>query len=79
MDGWIGWAIGLGVLAVLAPFVAMFGRRHGKAIKGGMGLAAVLLGIGYVVDPPAQRMLESVDEEQGSESTGEPKDATGGG
>lgn len=79
MSGWTGWLIGLGVLPLLAPFVAAFGRRHGKAIRGGMGLAAALLGIGYVVDPPARRMLESVDEERDGPASGEPKDATGGG
>ena len=79
MPGWIAFLIALGVLAVLAPFVAAFGRRHGKAVRGTAGLALVLLGLGAVTDPPKRNLIEAIEgEEQGSESTGEPKDATGG-
>jgi hypothetical protein len=79
MDGWIGWLIALGVLALVAPFAAAFGRRHGRKVRGTAGLALALLGLGQITDPPKRNLIEAVEgEEQGSESTGEPKDATSG-
>ena len=79
MPGWVGFIIAIGALVALAPFVAAFGRRHGKAVRGTAGLALVLLGFGQAFDPPKRHLVEAIEgEEQGSESTGEPKDATGG-
>jgi len=79
MDGWVGFLIAIGVLAVSAPLIAWVGRRHGRSLRGGAGLAFIMLGFGHVIDPPTRHLIEAVEgEEQGSESTGEPKDATGG-
>jgi hypothetical protein len=79
MDGWVGFLIAIGVLAVTAPLIAWVGRRHGKSLRGGAGLAFIMLGFGHVIDPPTKHLIEAAEgEEQGSESTGAPKDATGG-
>jgi len=79
MDGWVGFLIAIGVLAVSAPLIAWVGRKHGRSLRGGAGLAFIMLGFGHVIDPPTKHLIEAVEgEEQGSESTGEPKDATGG-
>jgi hypothetical protein len=79
MDGWIGWLIALGLLALIAPFAAAFGRRHGRNVRGTASLALALLGLGQITDPPRRHVAEAIQgEEQGSESTGEPKDATSG-
>ena len=79
MQGWVGFLIAVLILAVAAPFVAAFGRRHGKAVRGTAGLAMILLGLGQVVDPPKRNLIEAIEgEEQEGATTGEPKDATGG-
>ena len=59
-------------LAVLVPFVARLGSKHGRRLKGG---AMLLLGLGSFYDPPKRHALEAHQqkEEPGAE-TGEPKD-----
>ena len=79
MDGWLGYLLAIAALLILAPLVGWVGRRHGKSIKGGAGLAFVLLGIGHVMDPPARHLVEAVGgEEEPSDPAGEPKDTPGG-
>lgn len=79
MDGWLVWLIALAALLVLAPLGAWLGRRHGRSLKGGAGLAFIMLGFGEVMDPPRQHLVEAVaGEEEGPDATGEPKDASAG-
>lgn len=79
MDGWIGYALALGAFIVIAPAIAWLARRQGRSVKGGLLLASVLLGFGEPLDPPSKHMIEaSGGEEREGESTGEPKDASGG-
>ena len=75
MDGWVGFLIAIGVLALTAPLIAWVGRKHGRSLRGGAGLAFIMLGFGHVIDPPTRHLIEAAEgEEEGSESTGEPKD-----
>src|SRR5438045_3908389 len=75
----VGFLIAIGVLVVTAPLIAWVGRKHGRSLRGGAGLAFIMLGFGHVIDPPTRHLIEAAEgDEQGSESTGEPKDAAGG-
>jgi hypothetical protein len=79
MQGWVGYLVALGALLLAAPLIAWVGRRHGRSLKGGAGLAFIMLGFGHVIDPPSRHLIEAVEgEEQEGETTGEPKDATSG-
>ena len=73
MPVWAQYLIAIAALVVLAPFIAGFARRHGRSIRGGMGLAGILLGIGEAIDPPTQRMVEAnIKEEKESPTPGDP-------
>lgn len=80
MDGWTGWLIASGAFLVIAPLMAWVGRKHGRSIKGGAGLAFIMLGFGHVMDPPSRHLVEAVGggEEEPGDDTGEPKDPTSG-
>jgi hypothetical protein len=54
-----GWLIILIGLAVLLPLAAWFGRHHGRRMRGGLGLAMMMLGLGEAVDPPSRQMIET--------------------
>lgn len=76
MADWVGYPIALAGLLVLA---AWLGLRHGRKVSRTAGLALFMLGFGQMFDPPRRHMIEAIGgEEQDGESSGEPKDATGG-
>ena len=73
MPDWLGYLLALGAVVVLAPFIAWFGRRHGRNVKGGLAIA--MLGVGAIVDPPRKHLIEAQEgEENAPEPSGEPKD-----
>jgi len=75
----MGFLLAIAVLLIVAPVFAWIGRKHGKSIKGGAGLAFIMLGFGHVMDPPTRHIVEAIGgEEEPGDETGEPKDATGG-
>jgi hypothetical protein len=74
----IGWAFGLGVigLVVWATFAIAGGRGRAAAKrKGGFQMAAAMLfGLGAVLDPPQRHVAEAKDETpKGSPESGEPE------
>jgi len=76
MPTWLGYLLALAALLAIAPVFAWLGRKHGRSIKGGAGLALVMLGFGAVFDPPKHALIEVIqgEEKEGSEESGEPKD-----
>ena len=74
MQTWLGDLLALIAVVVLAPLLGWLGRRHRRAIKGGLGLGLVLMGLGDVIDPPRRHLIEATDgEEEGPTESGEPK------
>jgi hypothetical protein len=74
MRPWLGYLVALAALLVVAPAMAWLGRRHGRSIKGSAGLALMMLGLGEVVDPPKQHLIEAIEgEEDEPAESGEPK------
>jgi hypothetical protein len=63
MSAWLGYLLALGGLVVLAPLMAWLGHRNGRSIKGGFALAAILLGFGVPIDPPAKHLIEASEGE----------------
>ena len=74
MKPWLGYLLAFAALLVIAPAVAWLGRRHGRNLKGGAGLAFFMLGLGVVMDPPKRHAIEAVaDDEDDQPQSGEPK------
>ena len=59
-------------LLLLATLAAAFGRRFGSKAKGGVMLAAILLGFGAVVDPPQKHVVEAAEPPKGAPENDEP-------
>ena len=57
---------------LLATLAALLGRRFGSRAKGGVMLAAILLGFGAVVDPPQKHVVEAAEPPKGSPENDEP-------
>jgi hypothetical protein len=73
MPPWLQLPLIVLVLAIVAPAIAWFAKRHGARARGGFGLAMILLGIGEAADPPSKHMIEaSLGEEKTSPTPGEP-------
>ena len=75
----IGWAAGLILIGLLvwATLAVAGGRGRAKAHRKGGGfqmMAAMLFGLGAVLDPPQRHVAEAKDETpKGSPDTGEPE------
>ncbi len=75
MPAWLGPLLALLAVVILAPLVARFGWRHGRKLKGGVALAAILLGVGEPLDPPSKPMVEAKeDRKKRQDGKAEPKD-----
>lgn len=75
MNIWLGDLLALAALIILAPLVAWIGHKHGRSIKGGIGLASIMLGFGVPFDPPTKHLIEAAEGEvKGDNETGEPPD-----
>ncbi len=73
MPEWLQYLAAFGALILIAPFVAWIALRHGRRIRGGVGLVTILMGFGEAVDPPSQRMIAaSIPEEKESPTPGDP-------
>lgn len=68
MPVWLQWAIGLVVVVILGPVIAIGGKRVGRTVKGGSMLAMALLGFGAFFDPPARHVVEAISEAEDEES-----------
>ena len=79
MGQWIGWGVGLALIALVAWGVVAVaggaGRRGVSGKSGGMQMmAAMMLGLGAPLDPPQRHVAEAKDEiNKGSPETGEPE------
>ncbi len=68
-----GYVVALVALALVAPLIVGFAKRHGRSIRGGLGLGFILLGFGEVLDPPSKHVIEAAgDQERESPAPGEP-------
>ncbi len=75
MHGWLPYAIAGAALLLLAPLVAMAGRRYGRSVKGGLILGSILLGFGQAIDPPSQQAIEAASDDadkKGPQPAGDP-------
>jgi hypothetical protein len=73
MPTWLQTALAIAVLLCAAPFAAVFGKRWGGKVKGGMALFGFLLGFGQVEDPPEKNLIEATDRrEKGNPDASEP-------
>ena len=73
MPAWLQYALALLAVAILWPAAALLAKRHGQRVRGGVGLAMILLGLGEVVDPPSKHLIEAKeDEPRGPPAPGDP-------
>ncbi|MFI4934632.1 MAG: hypothetical protein ACHP7N_08450 [Caulobacterales bacterium] len=73
MPVWLQYLVALAALIALAPLVALLAKRYGRAAKGGLGLAMIMLGFGEVMDPPSKHIIEAdAEDKKGSPDSGEP-------
>jgi len=59
-------------LLLLATLGALIGRRFGAKARGGVMLAAIMLGLGAVVDPPQKHAVEAAEPPKGAPENDEP-------
>jgi hypothetical protein len=73
MPAWLQIGVSLAVLAAISPLIAWLAKRHGARVRGGLGLAMIMLGVGEAMDPPSKHMIEASEgEEKASPAPGEP-------
>jgi hypothetical protein len=72
MTVWLQFVIAGLALVILAPLVALIGKRYGRKAKGGLVLASILLGIGHPIDPPPRARIEDAEPSKGERPKGEP-------
>lgn len=70
MPGWL-WTVGsIALIVALGVLGGVFGRRAGRSVRRGIGLAGmVLLGFGRVLDPPAVQATETAEDERDDAAT----------
>ena len=79
MGQWIGWGVGLALIALVVwGTIAVAGgaghRRIGGKAGGMQMMAAMMLGLGAPLDPPQRHVAEAKGETpKGSPETGEPE------
>ncbi len=69
MPAWLGLLGSIALVVGLAILGGMFGRGLTRGVRAGVGLGLIMLGVGYVVDPPAARAIEAVDDERDDADT----------
>jgi hypothetical protein len=73
MPVWLEYPIAVGLVVLIAPFAARLAKRCARNASGGVALAALLMGIGEVADPPAKHVIEATTpEEKDTPSPGAP-------
>jgi len=73
MPGWAQVLVVLAVLLLAAPAVAWLARRSGAKLRGGIGIAALMMGFGETLDPPSKHLIEANEgEEKQTPSPGDP-------
>jgi hypothetical protein len=72
MPIWIWDLIAVAALVVIAPLIALAGKRHGRRIRGSLMMASILLGFGHALDPPPQEKVEASEPGKDARSPGDP-------
>lgn len=72
MPAWLQYLIAIGVLVILAPLIALVGKRHGRRLRGGLGLAILMLGFGHAMDPPPHEKVEASEPGKDARNPGDP-------
>ena len=73
MPAWLGYLLMFAALLAVLPLAAWLGRRHGRAVKGNLALASILLGFGQPLDPPTRHLVEAKEgETKGPDAAGDP-------
>jgi hypothetical protein len=67
------WLFALAILVVGVAAIVWV-ARNGRKVRGAVGLGAILLGFGAVMDPPKRHMLEAADQKKASPENDEPKE-----
>jgi hypothetical protein len=75
MGQWIGWGVGLALIALVVwGIIAVAGGTGRRKGSGMQIMAAMMLGLGAPLDPPQRHVAEAKDETpKGSPETGEPE------
>jgi hypothetical protein len=73
MAGWLGIACSIALIIALAVLGGVFGRGVGRSVRRGVGmgvgLGLMLLGLGHVIDPPAEQAIEAVENDRDDADT----------
>jgi len=73
MPGWAQMLLAVAALILIAPAVAWLARRSGAKVRGGIGIAALMMGFGEALDPPSKHLIEANEgEEKQTPSPGDP-------
>lgn len=74
MPNGLSYLLAIAVILVLAPLIAWLGHRHGRSIKGGIALAAFMLGFAPI-DPPTKHIIEATQKRVSEDDeSGDPPD-----
>jgi len=73
MPRWAQDLIALGVVLLIAPGVVWVARRSGAKLRGGVGMAMLMFGLGEALDPPSKHIIEANEgEEKQTPAPGDP-------
>lgn len=72
MPTWLEYLIAVGALLVIAPLIALAGKRHGRRLRGSLMMASILLGFGHALDPPPHEKVEASEPGKDLRNPGDP-------
>ena len=73
MPGWLQYGLAAIILIVAAPAIAWLAKRYGGKARAGIGIAALMMGFGEVMDPPSKHLIEANEgEEKQTPTPGDP-------
>jgi hypothetical protein len=73
MPRWAQYLVALMVVLVAAPGVVVLAKRYCGKARAGIGIAALMMGFGEVMDPPSKHLIEANEgEEKQTPTPGDP-------
>ena len=73
MAPWLPSIAAIVIVIVAAPAVVWLARRLGGRARGAIGIAALMMGLGEVMDPPSKHLIEANEgEEKQTPTPGDP-------
>lgn len=73
MPAWLGVLGSIALIVALAVLGGVFGRGVGRSVRRGVGmgvgLGLMMLGLGHVIDPPAEQAIEAVESDRDDADT----------